>query len=501
MKEIIKVTATIDSGFIGEFRHISSKIEQEFKEFIDNSFQSFKDNEIELKNHSSNPDDVRCIVKITWDEKTIVVRDNAYGMNLPEFRRALRSGEINRNAGPKSRNRYGVGLKHAAVFFGDLYSIKSTQLDSEDVFYSKIDVEYFEKNNPENFDVEKTQTLKSDHFTEIKIEKLRNKFTIKLQNDLIEKLGVIFKNDIKTKELEIFVNGIEVKTKEPELRVNEDTGSQYFAAFDNEFYFNGKKYSYTGWAGILKVGNTKGQGFSLSHLGRVIQMHYVPDSIFGGGNTFARQRIVGDIELTGDNWDVSFNKNMFIMDSDLDDAFAASIKKISDIKMFLASANKIRVRENALTPKKVDEALSKSKVSFGDDGPVNNYTADAEYLEKSKKDKEQEKFEKKNEDQSIEKRFIINDVLYKFVFEIINDEHDDWLKIVSDAEEENKYIIKINTDGSFFQSYKNNICNQLLIDLSMVFAIAQIQAENNGLKRSDSEIYISTFNNIIKGIK
>ena len=92
-------------------------------EFIDNSLQSF----ISKKNLSSSKRD-KCIVNIKFEDRKIIIKDNAFGISENEHSRAFTAGI------PPSNNEglseFGVGMKSAAIWFAPKWKVKTQPYES-----------------------------------------------------------------------------------------------------------------------------------------------------------------------------------------------------------------------------------------------------------------------------------------------------------------------------------------------------------------------------------
>lgn len=83
----INVNIEVGTGIIKVFERIDIENHQIFSEFIDNSFQSFRDN-IEVLVDELHVR--KCEVRIDWTNDEIIITDNAFGMDEESFERALR---------------------------------------------------------------------------------------------------------------------------------------------------------------------------------------------------------------------------------------------------------------------------------------------------------------------------------------------------------------------------------------------------------------------------
>lgn len=88
------------------------------------------------------------------------IYDDAYGMEWRDFQRAiiLDKPPVNTNG----RNEFGMGLKTAACWFGSVWSVESTQLNSTNKYYTQINIDDLGKYKTEVIDVkEEKQVRKS----------------------------------------------------------------------------------------------------------------------------------------------------------------------------------------------------------------------------------------------------------------------------------------------------------------------------------------------------
>jgi hypothetical protein len=98
-------------------------------EFIDNSTQSYRNHEDEMKHQFDEEDDMLRISVEFKNGKTegyLIIKDNAYGMNEDVLRKALILGRRPENR--SERSKYGMGLKTAAFWFGDAWEVTTTEL-------------------------------------------------------------------------------------------------------------------------------------------------------------------------------------------------------------------------------------------------------------------------------------------------------------------------------------------------------------------------------------
>jgi hypothetical protein len=86
-------------------------------------------------------------------------------------------------------------------------------------------------------------------------------------------------------------------------------------------------------------------------------MGYRPEEIFGSGNTFRKQRLIGELNL--DKWSVSHSKDKFDWSGTLEESFIEELKKVC--KDYVDKAEEYRVKEKPLTEVEMSSALQPTK--------------------------------------------------------------------------------------------------------------------------------------------
>ena len=137
-----------------------------FAEFIDNSIQSYQDNKVALKKKGYK-------FKITIEKKgkDILISDNAAGISDKFMLKAFEPGNI--DYGKKGLNEFGIGMKNAAVWISDFYSVKTCALNEN---YSKqINFDYKDviENEVEELEIEYSKANIEETYTRITLKGLR----------------------------------------------------------------------------------------------------------------------------------------------------------------------------------------------------------------------------------------------------------------------------------------------------------------------------------------
>ncbi len=198
----------------GTYRRLSYKPWFAIAEFIDNSTQSYYDHSMELKEDSNFK---KMVINIRYDasEKILEITDNAYGMNWEDFQRALVLDKPPKNR--DGRNEFGMGLKTAACWFGNLWTVETTEYGSNKMFSATMDIKKLETEKTETINPVITHVPFEMHQTKITIKDLNQTMAssaIRKTKDLLQR---IYRNDLRTGEIDIIWNGEHLEYSEIEI--------------------------------------------------------------------------------------------------------------------------------------------------------------------------------------------------------------------------------------------------------------------------------------------
>lgn len=308
-----------------------------YAEFIDNSTQSFFDHCSELEQ-----DELFncCTIDIHHDalKNTIEIMDNCYGMELEDFKRA-----IILNSAPDvttGRNEFGMGLKAAASWFGRKWTVRSTMMGSTNEYVATVNTEELARTKEATIPLKVNKVLPGSHYTLITIENVirdypRNRSLGKLRQDI----GGIYRRDIGNKRVVIRYNDEKLSYSAPPILEAEDKNGVrriWKKELDYTVPYKGETYTVKGFVAIREKASTEHAGLTLFRRDRVIiggfSGTYRPKEIFGQSNSYAYQRLFGEINL--DNWPVSQAKDKFTWGEELEGLFKQSINdRIGDLKI------------------------------------------------------------------------------------------------------------------------------------------------------------------------
>jgi len=309
----------IENNVISSYKRLSYEAWYAFAEFVDNSTQAYFDNKKVLDMvYQATGKKLEIYITYNRDADFIEIKDNSIGMDEIGLDKALKVGLPPDN--PTQRSKYGLGMKTAACWFGNNWTIRTKKLNEAKGYEVNIDVDSISKQEgeveiiPIEFDADL-----NEHFTIITIKDLNRKFIGRTITKIKEYLGSIYRFDLE-EGIEIYWNGAKLfyKRFEDELYVNEKGEIS-----KEKFEFDINERVVKGWVGVLGkgYGSRKKAGFSIIQNKRVIQgwpNGYKPSSIFGeqedGSNDLVNQRVVGELFLDG--FSVSHTKDKIVWEDD-----------------------------------------------------------------------------------------------------------------------------------------------------------------------------------------
>lgn len=493
------------SGILGTYRNQSYKLESAFAEFIDNSTQSFFFHRQELLCINQN----NCTILVEISPEQIRIVDNAFGMEESDFRRALKLNSPPTDT--SGRCEKGMGLKTAATCLGSLWSVETTQYGSTNKYFCCIDVDEVERNSPKSIEATVEECDLQEHYTIIEIKELNKKITNGKIQKLIKTLSEMYSKDIRNGDLNLIINNEVVKYEEPLLRVNPETGSEYMDVFERSFIVDGKTYRFDGWVGIRQVGNTEFSGFTLFRKGRAIKMHYRPTQLLGKPNLYPYQRIIGEVNLLGDNWEPSYTKDELMWEGELEERFISELKSASNAMITLSSV--LRKEEKPVSKEKkkaISAKVSKTFKTENDTGieissnDIPMQGGDERSLETPTSSEaigyafdNHQSLTHDDEPDKIE--VVIQGITYTFWVVWINNNYDDGIKLNLRVEN-NEYDLRINYGLPYFgEGTKTQKELELIQKMAITICASIITAKKNG----DKEAYrtLNIMNSIFKGAR
>lgn len=496
-----KLNIRPSTGVYATYKNISYDPWTAIAEFVDNSTQSYYDNESKLKS-TKYWKGLNVEVRYEYDENrelTLVISDNAYGMDYRDFQRA-----IVLDSPPKKPTRceFGMGLKTAACWFGTMWSVESVELGSGIKYKTVVDVESLHKYKNEEIEVNEIECSRKEHGTTIRIWKLNRKIVGKQVKKTKDQLRGMYRQDLRSGKIKISYNDEPLQYEDPEILTEElPDGSKKI--WKEKIYMTichqSKEYHVTGFIAIRKEGSTSGAGFTLLRRGRVIiggyENCYRPEEIFDKPNSYVYQRLFGELNM--DDWPVTQTKDGFDWYNGLEDEFIEKLE--NTCKDYIKKAKEYRVRKIKVGPtiSKMTDTFSKAGIIQDPEvKPINNLNSQ-HIIGKEKIEgeitynpdvKDSSKVRLTNNcDHQI--TFKYNGKNYAFEFSLLNNNpNEDWLTI--EEVDTNKFKITLNISHPFFDPYTNDShFLEIMERFSFAFALAEVDAYSTSV---DEKIYPSS---------
>jgi hypothetical protein len=309
-------------------------------EFVDNSTQSYINNRSPLK--AALVDEGRPFeVSIAYDRDNDLLRisDNAMGMSFEELEYALRIGQP--PVDTSGRSKYGLGMKMAACWFGELWTVRTKRLGETVEHTVTVRVENVAEGNNELPYVAREGQSESAHYTILEIRELNREMKGRTLGKIRDFLSSMYRVDLRNGDLRLEWRGEPLKWEMDQEFAKARDGSTYRRDF--EFDVIGKKV--TGWVGVLERGSRAKAGFSILVANRVIKgwpESWRPQPIFGqveGSNDLVNQRLTGEVHL--DAFIVSHTKDNIQWMGDEEDLLETALKQeCSDYREFARNRRK-----------------------------------------------------------------------------------------------------------------------------------------------------------------
>ncbi len=331
------------ASIMNVFSRLSYKPWYAIAEFVDNSTQSYISNMDKL---IINPTFEKLVIKVSYDANlnTLTITDNAFGMEIDKFKNAILLDS--RNSEQTGRNEFGMGLKTAASWFGNIWTITSTQYGSPNRFNATVNITELKENGLNNIQISRESVSKNDHGTTILIEDVTKKIaghrTIGKIRDL---LSSMYRRDINNRNIEIWFNNEPIEFKDYPILQN-FRGKKWKKPLDFQVKFNEFTYHVTGFVAIMNPGSFSKSGFALFRQDRVVvggtDLNYKPTQIFGQAQSQRSLKLFGELNMN--DFPVNQAKDGFIWDDGLEDAFIDVLK--SNIQEYIDIAD-ISIKERA----------------------------------------------------------------------------------------------------------------------------------------------------------
>ena len=299
-------------GMYAAFARLNYKPWFALAEFIDNSIQSFLSNQQRLAEAGhAGP----LVIDVNIDDNEIAIIDRAGGIAWADFPRAFSPATPPADASGLSE--FGLGMKAAACWFAKKWTVRTSALGEPVQRTVTFDIPAIMRSGTEVLPIEATNARESDHFTVVTLTDLRVRPKGRTLAKIKEHLQSIYRvlmNEGIVKLRVTTAGSVEELTYDPPKLLDapyyktRNAGSRLWRQLF-EVDFGDRKVK--GWAGILEKGSHVHAGFSVFRRRRLIEGSvgetYKPQALFGSPNSFASQRVIGEMFVEG--FDVSHTKD------------------------------------------------------------------------------------------------------------------------------------------------------------------------------------------------
>lgn len=508
MNKIEKVSIALQPSVYNTFRALNNTVALTLSEYVDNSVQSYLDNKDLILKFNK---DYVFVVSIDVNQKAnqIIIKDNAAGIDFNNYKRAFEPANIPLDN--TKLNEFGMGMKTASVWLADKWSVRTKAINETVERYTEFNLRKVISENKEELIVKEVQAEKTIHYTEIILSELSHNAPSPNQMDKVRRhLSSIYRVFLRNKEIKIVVNGEYLQAPNYEvLNVpfhNDSNGNEILWKKNIDFKLG--KYKAKGFIAILKSIQNNANGLVLLRRGRVIvggdDDRFYPTSIFGSPGNFRYKRLFGELELDG--FDVTFNKNGFTDEENLNAFIDALRDELRDTNFnLLSQADNYRVKtkeENSKIAERIVKTQKKEVVKES----ITDKIKKVEDLASDKENilKEELIISKAFSLGSYFDSFDYEDTTYKFQVDLINLDESDALYSVSQSIhldgvfEVSCIICKINLAHPFFnrfEQFKKANDYDPIIAIFRSFALAEFLATKKSM-HYPSELR-TNFNNYI----
>jgi len=500
-KDGVTISANLGEMF-NNYDAMSYQLPDALAELIDNSFDSFVKNKKEL-NEAGN-DDFKVIITINSKRKTVIVHDNAFGMDGKELANALIPDR--KNPDPANLGMYGRGMKTGCGWFGKIWQITTKKLGSDTEYTAVVDIEQL-LSSRSNFIPIVTKTVPgkpSLSYTTVTISKGNREYHSATTTKAKKALSIKYQRFLGKGGINIqwisgstkgFLEYVEPNIHtvenpeydEEKARTDKDYDEPQHLVYDYGFKFelendNGK-HPLTGRVGIYppQGSQTAYSGLTMFWRNRVIidrNRGYWPEVLGQAVGDLRRQRVFihinTDMEPTSDKKDFKWDKFTFDeLDIALSTMYGGFIKEISGIGLKLR-----KDKEKDLTPAEVQAELQKLKKLLESQATTDAMIAAHPLLSSGITELTDEQQQHLDEEESPEINIKINQGMPTLIIKSSERMHpvDPFCKITLLPDATNPRIkIYVNTSHSFYERYckPSSEANSLFLKVVSCLALAK----------------------------
>lgn len=417
------------AGIMNVFSRLNYKPHYAIAEFVDNSTQSYFLHRDELRESAPN---FQLSIIVTHDprERTLTIEDNAFGMERERFLDAITLDAKNSEQ-ENSRNEFGMGLKTAASWFGNVWSVSSTACGSPNRYTAVVDIPHFQESGESDIEIRVEPAPLYEHGTSIRITQMTKTMGPRSIGKARAMLASMYRRDLAGGEVRINVNDQDIAFEGYPILQFRD--KEWKKDLDFNFEFQGKIYHISGFVGIMNPAGFPKSGFALFRRNRVIiggeDQNYKPHEIFGASNSQVALKLFG--ELNVDDFPVNQAKDGFVWHDGLEDEFLAQLKtQIQDYINIARMSIKERAREEQYSSEhseRVEDEVSRAVENLN----LTNFNSD-------------ENCYANNHDETLDSSQPLFDDCDEIIRQFVSEMHEDNQRPSDFRSPERSYIVRLN---------------------------------------------------------
>ena len=483
-------------------------------EMVDNSIQSYQEHREELIALNGPAYKLRIEINFSGGENpTIQIIDNAAGIYTKDIQRAFTPAMPRENQ--QGIGQYGIGMKSSACWYAKYFTVRTRALGEPFSRTVTFDIPKIISDELYELDIEKEDvTNPKAHGTRILMRNLNQPIPMAGAASRVRSyLRSMYRDFLRTGELVLMINGEvqEVTTtnwlKQPywptDRGPTDDKVVEWIKDFEielNESHVpdpdkaNDKPPKVRGWVGILDKGATKKAGLALVWRRKVVQGGgnlaespddlYRPGIIFGGSNSFERQRVLGELDVS--ELKVTSFKDAVVWKQGQEEELLKKIKVElnSGSNPLLKMAKNFRAVENskdtnAKIEETVDEVVESAIRALIDANSEDGIGIDFELNTKD----EMPEPDRTNKTSVYQKVLTLIPQFKSNIVLELKSQGDDlsWLR-VKQSSDQKKWTVTVNRDHPFMQSFTVADPDSLdpVLRIALAIAIAEIQGLSSG---------------------
>jgi hypothetical protein len=481
-------------------------------EMVDNSIQSYQEHKDELI--ALHGADYKLRIDINFssgDNPTIQLIDNAAGIYTKDIERAFTPAMPPANK--KGISQYGIGMKSSACWYANFFTVRTRALGEPIIRTVTFDIPKIIKEEIYELDIEKEEANNPlIHGTRILLRNLNQPIPVSgAASRLRSYLRSMYRDFLRTGELVLKINGevqealttkwLEAPYWPSDMGPVDERIFEWVKDFEIELNESHHPVDPSepaprirGHVGILEKGETKKAGLALLWRRKVVQGAgnmadspddlYRPAKIFGGANSFERQRVVGELDVS--ELKVTSFKDAVVWREGQEEEALRKIREIlnSEPNPLLKMAKNFRASDNSKAGKAKLQGSLSDVVDSATKALITNNAADSlgdnfenlSIIETPEPPRSSDMPVVQNVIRLIPQ--FNSDIILEVKDQIVDTS---WLRVRQD-EETNKWVITVNRDHPFMKSFTVADPDSLepVLRIALAIGIAEIQGLNSG---------------------